>query len=127
MRLKEIQAVLLDPSYVLSHIPRATIYEVLNQYGNISPSFSQRGNLDRKNIEPVKQVATKGSGSDGLLQVAVRGSNHSHICLDGSSSPATLEFVFLQDTQQRDLRLHRKLSNLISAHRATLPHFYPAH
>src|SRR5580704_16378894 len=100
--------------------------EVFNQHGNIFPSFSQRGNLDRKNIEPIKEVATKGSGGNGLVQVAVRGGNHSNICLDGLSSADTLEFVFLQYTQQRHLRLHRKFSNLIQEDRAALRQFEPA-
>ena len=59
----------------------------------------QRRNLDWKNVEPVKQVAPKHAGSDGSLQVAVRGSNDPNIGSDGSSSTDTLKFVFLQHTQ----------------------------
>jgi hypothetical protein len=46
--------------------------------------------------------------------------------LDGLSSADTLEFVFLQDTQQRHLRLHRKLSNFIQEDGASLRQFEPA-
>src|SRR6266481_1535037 len=126
IRLKQLQTVLVDPRYLLSHIPRATIDEVLNQRGNIFPSFAQRRHIDWKNVEAVKQVATKRSSADGLLQVTVCSSNHSNIRLDGSSSANTLKFVFLQNAQEGNLGLHRKLPDFIEEDRAPLRQFEPA-
>src|ERR1700751_3866482 len=108
------------------HFPRAMIDEVFNQHGNILPSFPQRRRLNGKNVEPVKQVTTKGSRSDGRLQITVGSSYHEDIRLDGPRAADTLEFVFLQDTQQRDLRLNRKLSNFIQEDRASRCQFEAA-
>jgi hypothetical protein len=84
------------PLYVLFHFPRAMIDEVFDQHRNVFSSFPQRSHINRENVEPVKQVTTKGSRSDGLLQVAVRGSNHPYVGTDGASSADALKFVFLQ-------------------------------
>src|SRR5260370_3440799 len=126
IRLKQVQTLLVDPPYILSCTPRATMNEILNQHRNIFLSFPQRRHLNRKNVEPVKQVATKGAGSDGCPQVTVRGCNHSNICLDGSSSADTFKFVFLQNTQDSDLGLEGKLSDFIEEDCASLRHFEPA-
>jgi len=96
---KQVDAFFGYPAYALFHFPRAMIDEVFDQRRNVFSSFPQRRHINRENVEPVKQVTAKGSSRDGHLQVAVRGSNHSNICLDGSTSANTLEFVFLQDTQ----------------------------
>src|SRR6266478_5719457 len=126
IRLKQVQTLLFDPPYILSCTPRATMNEILNQHRNIFLSFPQRRHLNRKNVEPVKQVATKGAGSDGCPQVTVGGRNHSNICLDGSSSADTLKFVFLQNTQERDLGLEGKFTDFIEEDRTSLRHFEPA-
>jgi hypothetical protein len=114
------------PLYVLSHFPRAMIDKVFDQHRNIFPSFSQRGNLDWKNIEPIKQVTTKGSRSDGRLQITVGSSYHAVIRLDGPSSADNLKFVFQQNTQQSNLGFERKLSHFIEEDRASLCQFETA-
>src|SRR5260370_32977096 len=81
IRLKQVQTLLVDPPYILSYIPRATINEILNQHWNIFPPFTQRRNLKRKNVKPVKQVAAKDSSSDGSPQITVGRSNDADICL----------------------------------------------
>ena len=77
------------------------------------PSFPQRRNLHRKNVQEIKQITTKCTLSDGCLQVTVSGSDHPRIGLDGASSTDTFEFVFLQNTQASDLSLGRKPSDFI--------------
>src|SRR5260370_34021506 len=97
----------------LSCFPGVTINEVLQQQRNVFSSFSQCRDFNRKDVEPVKQVAPEHTRRAVSLQIAVSGSNHSKIGLDGSSSTDTFEFVFLQNTQERDLGLGRKLSDLV--------------
>src|SRR5229473_4985831 len=103
----------------LSCFSCVTINEVLDQQGNVFSSFSQCRNFNRKDVEPVKQVAPEHTCSDGSLQIAVSSGNHPDIGLDGSSSTDTFEFMFLQNMQERDLGLGRKLSDFIQEDRAS--------
>src|SRR5260370_12194502 len=77
--------------------------------GNVFSSFSQCGNFNRKDVEPVKHVTTKHACSDSRLQVTIGGGNHSNISSNGSSSTDTFEFMFLQNTQESDLCLNSAL------------------
>ena len=81
------------------------------------------GHLNRKNVEPVKQVAPEHARGDGSLQVAVSGGNHPNIGSDGSGSTDTLKFVFLQNTQESDLGFGRKFSDFIKEDRASFGQF----
>src|SRR5438874_13596588 len=103
----------------LSCLPCETINEVLNQQRNVFSSFTQRRHFNWKNVEPVKQVAPERARGDGSLQVAVRGSNHPNISSDRSSRTDTFKLAFLQNTQEGDLGLGRKLSDLIEEDRAS--------
>ena len=77
--------------------------------GNVFSSFSQCRNFDRKDVEPVKHVTTKHACGDSRLQVTIGGGNHSNISSNGSSSTDTFEFMFLQNTEERDLGLNSAL------------------
>src|SRR5260370_36536810 len=81
-----------------------------------------RMNHIRVYLDTVKDVAPEHARSDSSLQVAVGSGNHPNIGLDGPSSTDTLEFVFLQNTQQSDLRIGRKLPNFIEKDRASFGH-----
>src|SRR6267143_1815722 len=105
VRLKQIEALFVDRLKALACFPCVAINEVLDQQGDVFSSFPQRRHLNRKNVEPVKQVATKGARGDGSLQVSVSGGNHPNIRSDGSSSTDTFKFVFLKHTQESDLGL----------------------
>src|SRR5260370_22149947 len=83
------------------------------------PSFPERGQLDRKNVKAVKEVTPEYACSDSRLQVTIGGSNHPNIRSDRSGSTDTFEFMFLQNTQESDLGLGRKLSDFIKEDRAS--------
>src|SRR6202008_591256 len=86
VRLKQFQAPFVYTADVLSYFPRVTIDEVLNQHGNIFQPVPQRRHLDRKNVEPVKEVAPEHARSNGSLQIAVSSSDHPNIRPDRASS-----------------------------------------
>src|SRR5260370_41634664 len=116
--LKEIDTLFVHRLKALSCFRCVTIDEVLEQHGNIFSSLPERGDLNGKNVELVKEVAPEHTLSDGGLQIAVSSRNHPDIGLDGSSSTDTFEFVFLQNMQERDLGLGREPSDLIEENRA---------
>src|SRR4029077_12945184 len=119
VRLKQFQALFVYPADALSCFIRITVDEVLNQHGNIFLPFPQRRHLDRKNVEPVKEVTPERARGDGRFQIAVSSGNHPNVRSDGSSSTDTTELVFLQNAQKSDLRLGRKLSDFIEEDRAS--------
>src|ERR1700733_4463711 len=126
IRLQQIKALLTNCLKVLSCSSRKTIDEVPDEEGNVFSSFAQGRHLNWKNVEPVKQIAPERARRDGSLQVAVRSGNDPNIGLDGSSSTDTLKFVFLQNTQESDLRHGRELPNLIEEDRASFGQFKAA-
>src|SRR5258706_15641555 len=67
IRYEKVQSLLVNPANALSCFSSETIDEVLDQQGNVFFSFPQRRNLDRKNIEAVKQIAAKCPPGDGSL------------------------------------------------------------
>jgi hypothetical protein len=84
-----------------------------------SPGVDLTPQIDVENFYYAQQDEVF-EASGFTLCVSVSGSsNHPNIGLDGSNSTDTLEFVFLQNTQQSDLRLGRKLSNFIEKDRAS--------
>src|ERR1700730_4366977 len=105
-----LQGLAVYPAYSLTQFLSGMLDEVVDQRGYIFPSFAQRRHLNRKNVEAVKQVATKVSSSDGCLQITVGSSDHADIRLDHPSSTDALKLMFLKDTQKSDLRLDGKLS-----------------
>src|SRR5260370_5306814 len=113
VRLKQIEALFVHRLKALPCFLCVTIDEILDQQGNVFSSFSQCRNLNRKDVEPIKQVAPEPTRSDGSFQIAISCSNQSNIRSDGSSSTNTFEFTFLQNTQESDLGLGRHLSDFI--------------
>src|ERR1700722_18044443 len=112
-------------SDVLARFSRIAIDKIFHQQGNILSSFSKRRQINRENVEPVKQITTIGSRSDGRLQITVGGSYHADIRLDGPSSADTLKFLFLQNPQKRNLGSGRKPSDFIEEDRASCCDFEP--
>src|SRR6266478_9954158 len=123
IRLKQFQASFVYPANVLSRFPRVTINEVLDQQGDIFSSLPERGNLNWKNVEPVKKVTSEHACSDSRLQVTIGSSNHANIRSDRSSSTDTFEFMFLQNTQESDLGLGWELADFVEEDRAAFSQF----
>src|SRR6267142_204334 len=87
--------------------------KVFDQQGNVFSSFPQRWNLNRKNIETVKQVATKCASSDGSLQVPIGGGDDPHVNADRLIATHTLKLPLLQNAQQRNLSFRGQLTDFI--------------
>src|SRR5580658_1450114 len=94
---KQVEALFGYPLYVLSQVPRATSDEIFDQHRNIFLSLPQRRNDNRENIKAVEEIAAKCALTNSRLQVAVCGSDHTYVGVDGVSSPDTLKFVLLQN------------------------------
>src|SRR5260221_13602626 len=77
--LQELQALLTYPSYLFPRFTGEASDEVLDEHGNVCSSLPQGRHRNRKDVEPVKQIAAKCSGSDGSLQITIGGGDDPHV------------------------------------------------
>src|SRR3981081_1752513 len=87
--------------------------EVFNQQRNVISSFPQRRNLNRENVKPVKQIATKCIPGDGSFQVAIGSSDDPHVSLDRLIAAHAFKLPLLQNPQQRNLSFRGQLTDFI--------------
>ena len=53
--------------------------EVLREQGDIRAPLAKRWHENRKHVEAIVEVGTKGPGADGLLERVVRGGDQPHV------------------------------------------------
>src|ERR1700693_46235 len=106
--------------YVLTGFPRVVIDKVFHQQRNVLFSFSKRGHLNREDMQPIKQITTKGPRADCRLQVTVCGCDHSHVSADSTTAADALKLMLLQNTQECDLSLNWKLADFVEEDRASI-------
>src|SRR5258708_14683245 len=111
--MKQFQRLLADTLYALASFSRIAIDEILNQQRNVLSSLSKRRYLDREDIQPVKQITTKGPHADGGLQVTIGGGNDPNISVYSTSAADALKLMLLQNTQESALSLERKFSDFV--------------
>src|SRR6266699_4932855 len=113
-------------SDVLAGFSRMAINKIFHQQSNILSSFSKRRNLNRKNLEPIKQITTKGSAGYRSIQITIRGGDDTNVDLDGLRSSDPLEFPFLKDPQQCNLRVRRQFAHFVQENRSAVGQFKAA-
>ena len=98
-----------------------------HQHGNVAGAFAQRRRKNRKNLEPVKQVAAKLLLRHHLCQVAIGRRDQAHVDRDGPGSAQPLDLALLQRAQQLGLQVERHLAHFVQKQRALVGQFQPAH
>src|SRR5260370_7175763 len=93
-------------SDVLARFSRVALDKIFHQQSNILSSLSKRRNLDRENLQAIKQITTERSAGYRSIQITIRGGDDTNIDLDGLGASYPLEFPFLKASQQRDLNVH---------------------
>jgi hypothetical protein len=96
--------------------------ELLGEQEHVVAALAQRRDPDREHVEAVEQVGAERSLRDRLLEGAVGRRDHAHVDADRAPTQA-LDLAFLQNAQQRDLRLERQLADLVEQDRAAIRHF----
>src|ERR1700761_2893111 len=94
-------------------LTRVAIDKVFDQERNVFPSLAQGRHRDGKDVEAVIQVLAEGARVDGDLQIAVGCGDDSHVCADDLVATNTLKLALLQNPQQSDLCLGRKLPDFV--------------
>src|SRR5580765_2714073 len=113
-------------SDVLARFSCVAIDKVFRQQRDVLSSFSKRRNLNRKNLEPIKQVTTEGSAGYRSIQITIRGGDNTNVNLDGLRSSDPLEFPFLQDSQKRNLRVRRQFADFVQENCSAVGQFKTA-
>src|SRR5260370_19316632 len=93
--LQSIQSCFPYLADLLSRFPCEPLDKVFNQHGDIFLAFAQWGNLDRKHIKAIEEIAAKCAGSNSVLQVTVGGCDHSHISSNERIPTYSLKFTLL--------------------------------
>src|ERR1041384_2357063 len=93
---------------------------------DIFQPFPQRGNVDRENVQAVKQVASELSAAGHLREVSMGGCDDADIDLHGPCTAETLELVLLENAKQLRLQFERNVPDLIQEQRAAVCAFEPS-
>src|SRR5262249_27329654 len=87
----------------------------------------ERGDLDGEHVESVEEISAEPSRSNRLREVAIRRRNDPHVDADRSVRPDRLELLLLEHPQELDLRLERKLADLVEEDRSTVGQLEASH
>src|ERR1700687_1236707 len=113
-------------SDVLARFSRIAIDKIFHQQSDILFSFSKGRNLNRKNLEPIKQITTEGPSGHGCVQVTIRGGDDTNVDLDGLGASYPLGFPFLKDSQERDLSGRGQVAHFVQENRSSVGQFKAA-
>src|SRR5450432_9172 len=105
---------------ILAGFSRIAIDKIFRQQSNIFSSFSERRHLNRKNLEPIKQIIPERSTRYRCNQITVRGGDDTNVNLNRLCATDSLEFPFLKDSQERDLSVRGQLAHFIQENRSAV-------
>src|SRR5206468_4117203 len=93
---------------------------MIYQKWNVCRAFPQGWNVNRKNIQAVKQVFAKFSLLNHLSEVAIGGCDQAGIGVNSPCASQPLEFSLLEQTQQLGLQLDGNIPDLVEEYRAAV-------
>jgi len=123
--LKQIECL---PLYAADFLPdpfRVAFDQILHKQGNITLALPQRWHPYREYIKTVEEIFAEGARRDRCFQITICGSDHSNINEYWFATPSSFKFPFLQHTQERNLRLCGKITDLIQEDRSAIGRFEP--
>src|SRR5262245_103922 len=94
--------------------------KVSDQKRNVLRALAKSRHSNRKDIEPVKQIASKLPVGDHLRQIPVGGSDQPYINLDCVSAAHSLKLPFLKRAQQFWLQIQRDIADLVEEKRTVV-------
>src|SRR5579864_6983613 len=88
--------------------------------GYVFGAVAERRHEKRNDVEPVKQVLTKGAAGDFLLEILVGGGEHANIHGESLTRPDRLEALFLEHAQDFGLRAQAHVSDFVEEESAAV-------
>src|SRR6202453_32782 len=98
----------------------------MNKERNILPSLAKWWYLNRKNIQPVKEILPELIVADHQRQIPMGRRDEANVNMNGLVASQPLEFLFLQRPQQLWLQLQTNVVNFIQEQRAAIGNFETA-
>jgi hypothetical protein len=92
---------------------------------NVCAPFSQGRQVNWKYCEAIKQISPKEAVFDGLLEIAIRRSNKSHVYSPCLTAADALELPLLKSAQQSDLDARRQFAHLVEKQRTCIRNLEP--
>src|SRR6202453_2119438 len=86
----------------LAHAPAELLHKVAHQQGNIFRTLAQRGNSNRKYIQPIIQIRAKLLLGDKPFQITIALADQPGMGPQSPRRTQTLEFTPLQNAQERE-------------------------
>src|SRR5437870_4277509 len=93
---------------------------MIYQQWDIFRAFPQGWNVNRKNIQAVKQIFAKFLLLNHLSEVAIGGCDQVGIGVNSPCASQPLEFSLLEHAQQLGLKLQRNVADLIQKYRSAI-------
>ena len=90
------------------------------QHGDVVTPLAQSRQAQADDVQAMEQVFTKRTVFNALLQILMRGSNHTDIGFDRRVAAHAVEVTIAQHTQQAGLQIERHVANLIEKQRAAI-------
>jgi hypothetical protein len=75
--------------------------------------MAQRGNLDRRNVNPVVKITAESPFSNHLKYIPVRNGHQAKIHAHGCATAEPFEFLLLEEPQQLGLQLQGNVSHFV--------------
>ena len=94
--------------------------EMCCQQRDVFAALRQRRQLQRDDVQPIKQIFTKGALSTHLIEIAMGGRNDAHINIDRLRRADRSHRTVLQHAQQFGLERERHVANLIEKQAAAV-------
>src|SRR4029077_18881024 len=89
------------------------LHEVLYQHGNVFFPSPERRHINREDVQPVEEVGTECSRSNGHGQIAVGCSDDSDIGGDDAGTSHSFKLALLEHAKQCNLSFRGKLADFI--------------
>jgi hypothetical protein len=110
---------------LLVQIARELLDEMARQRRNVTRTFAQRRDVDRKHGQPKKQIFAELLRGDRRLQLAVRCGNDADVDVERLRAADTLEPLFLERAENLCLQPERQVPDLVEKQRAPVREFKP--
>ena len=104
----------------LAQDPAVPIDEVPDEQRDVFTPVAERRHRDRKDVEPVEQVAAEPALPGFLEQIAIGRGDDADVDVDRPRTAEALDLAVLQHAQELRLELERQLADLVEEERAAI-------
>ena len=104
----------------LAGVAGVPVREVGHEEGDVGGPLPERRHFNREHAQPIEEIGPKRAARHGGFQVPVRGGDDADVHLDRACRAEALEFPFLENPQQGELRVGLQIADLVEEDRAAV-------